>query len=73
MPRQKGAANFVTVAAPEDMDDETFIKHLNARHAPEDFAGLRALTTARLDSAYRTYHERCHNQFEYDHEHCEAE
>jgi hypothetical protein len=60
------------VVSIDDMDDETFLKHLNARHAPRDFAGLRALTTARLDIAYRTYHERCHANGEYDHEHSES-
>lgn len=66
------------VPAAEDMDDETIVRHINARHC-EDVGGaklsldgpLRLGTVATL-SAYRAFHSRLHalsTPGQYDHEH----
>lgn len=65
-----------TVPAAETMDDETFLKHLNLRHAERDYAGLRELSGGLQHASQRglreRYHRWCHEFNGYDHEHQEA-
>lgn len=65
----------VEVPAVVDMEDETFLKHLEHRHAHEvDFQGGRAARMAveAWVGVYRAFHDRLHRLAtpgQYDHEH----
>lgn len=62
-----------SVVSAEDMDDETFIKHFNKRHA-DQLPGLVAILPS-IDQetllCYRLFHEHLHNwlRMEMPHEH----
>lgn len=64
---------MVRVPAPGAMDDETFRKHLQARHIPEgDFADLIEFypSNFRLNRpTYQTYHDHLHRTKDYGHQH----
>ena len=68
---------LVTVVVnAEDMEDETFIKHYNARHLAQDQPkSRRPIEYSPLATYYdclRAYHRRTHHTLEngeYDHEH----
>lgn len=64
---------MVTVPSAYDMDDETLTKHLNLRHASNDYAGLSelrgGLVAVENRSVRQSYHRYCHEFGEYDHEH----
>jgi hypothetical protein len=67
---------IITVRPEAEMDDETFHKHLEYRHLPEnDWAGLTSLRGGQQFSnqrkVYSTWHEYCHKEWpgSYDHEH----
>lgn len=68
---------MVVVPAASEMDDETFRKHLEARHLPEgDFSDLGGFRPGKHFSENRstneTYHDYLHRMYEYDgHEHTE--
>lgn len=63
--------DLVTVPNADDMDDEIFQKHFNARHLPD----IRLEGNIRIDdrnlAAFRAYHERIHalGLGNFDHEH----
>lgn len=65
--------NIVEVPDADDMDDDIFIKHLEARHASE----CKIETTIKIRkgawvSTYRAFHDRLHRLAvfgQYDHEH----
>jgi hypothetical protein len=68
----------VVVPLAEYMDDETFIKHLEKRHAQD--TGVEGYMTRHNVTIwvgmYRTFHERCHrvaHPGQYDHIHEEQE
>lgn len=52
----------VRVPHPDNMDDEIFRKHMNARHA-DSLGGLTELTptSARVIVIYRAFHRRLHD------------
>jgi hypothetical protein len=63
----------VIVPDAELMDDETFLKHLDKRHA-DDTGVERVLHKSphiqqSWVGAYRAFHEHLHDHGEYDHEH----
>ena len=70
-------SDAVTVPSAEDMDNLTFLKHMDARHSNEVRNG--PLATAKSDPTddgwvgpYRAFHERCHDiavPGQYNHEH----
>lgn len=66
-----------TVPASDDMDDETFRKHLELRHLPEgDYADLVRFSPGKHfsdgRSTHEVYHDYLHRTFDYDgHEHTE--
>ena len=68
---------LVTVPHPEDMDDETFLKHIDKRHRQDTkHDGQNVLFPQSTWTAwvplYRTWHERLHAisiPGQYDHEH----
>lgn len=61
------------VPASEDMDAETFRKHLEARHIPfGDFADMTALPPSAIvpnRPTLETYHRYLHERYDYPHEH----
>lgn len=54
------------VADPDFMEDEIFVKHMNARHMP--IGGLAEITGVPVD-AWWPYHERLHRLEQQSHEH----
>lgn len=65
---------FVEVPHPDDMDDETFLRHLDKRHSKDTGVepALHKSVHAREAwvSTYRAFHEHLHKTKEYeDHEH----
>jgi hypothetical protein len=69
-------ADIVTVPSIDDMDDDTFCRHMDARHS-ESLSNAGPLS-AHPDRApewvlpYRAYHDRLHDiavPGQYDHEH----
>jgi hypothetical protein len=68
--------DVVVVPHADDMDDETFLKHMDKRHRQDTKVdGELVLFPNRVTSwvkLYRTYHERLHQisiPGQYDHEH----
>jgi hypothetical protein len=66
--------DMVEVPAAEDMDDETFIKHLEKRHADECHieAPIKHRNGAGWIGVYRAFHDRLHQiatPGQHDHEH----
>lgn len=60
---------LVRVPHPDDMDAETFCKHVNARHAgglPDGFALSPELTDEYVADCWRRWHERMHRMPSYD-------
>lgn len=68
-------ADIVQVDDADDMEDETFLKHLDLRHAHETGTEKALHEYPHIQSAwvgaYRAFHERQHrnNPDGYDHEH----
>lgn len=65
---------MTTVPDSQGMPDETFHKHLEARHLPAgDWAGLKTLRGGEQfhnqRKTYEMWHEHCHSNWEYDHDH----
>lgn len=76
--RPKVSRRVVEVPEAEDMDDETFIKHLELRHAQD--TGVEGYMTRHnipiWVGMYRTFHERVHRLAtpgQYDHTHEEED
>ena len=78
MPASSTSGREVTIVPhPEDMDDETFLKHIDKRHRQDTkHNGQNVLfprsTWTAWAPLYRTWHERLHaiaHPFQYDHEH----
>ena len=63
---------YVLVPDADDMDDETFLKHLDKRH-PETGVEKSLVKSVHARSAwvpmYRAWHARQHRNEEYEHEH----
>jgi hypothetical protein len=69
--------DFVEVPLAKDMDNDTFIKHLEARHSAD--TGVEGyMTRHNIEiwiGMHRTFHERCHRLAypgQYDHTHEEG-
>lgn len=65
---------LLRVPKSSSMDDDTFVKHLNARHIPcGDFSDLRSIRPGSGFSAdrhvFETYHKHLHERYDYEHEH----
>jgi hypothetical protein len=67
---------FVTVPEASDMDDETFLKHLDARHSSEVKQEKALAKSPHIMEAwvknYRAFHQRLHDiaaPGQHDHEH----
>lgn len=62
--------DVLLVVAQDEMDDETFVKHYNARHQGDigttPFSYSPHVT---YYGAMRAWHRRCHNSDWYDHNH----
>lgn len=69
---QTVATDKVTVPHPDDMDDETFLKHMDHRHTRPGFRHeIRHITDEQIE-LWRKYHDRLHaiavpNQFNHEH------
>lgn len=63
----------VEVPDADDMDDETFLKHIEKRHAAdmkiEAGTSISRHAVNAWIGSYRAYHERLHEIKEHDHEH----
>lgn len=66
----------MSVPSIDDMDDDTFLKHMDKRHAHEVLAGPLSVHPDRNPSwvnPYRAFHDRVHEiespATEHDHEH----
>jgi len=62
---------MATVPHADDMDDETFCRHMNLRHR-DSLGGLDSLwVVPDVIDAWRFFHKRLHHlrQMDYDHEH----
>lgn len=66
---------IITVPSIDDMDNETFLKHMDARHAADVIDGPLSAHPDRADewvAPYRAFHERLHELAlpgQYGHEH----
>lgn len=62
----------VAVRATEEMDVDTFIMHMNHRHAESISGGKIARPQFEaVEQAYRSFHERLHSLKDLEHEHDE--
>lgn len=62
---------IVLVPSADNMDTDTFERHMNARHH-DSLGGLSQLTlpTAYLAACYKSFHDRLHRiRFDFNHEH----
>jgi len=54
-------SDLPTVRSADSMDDETFVKHINARHMP--IGGMsKARQAFEGESLLRAYHDRLHRE-----------
>ena len=66
---------MVTVPSADDMDNETFLRHMDARHAADVKDGPLSVHPDSVDAwvdPYRAFHDRLHDiavPGQYDHEH----
>ncbi len=68
--------NATLVRSPDDMDNETFAKHMNTRHA-DSLGGLQRLALASnpsgLADTWRAFHRRLHMfRVDLDHYHSDG-
>lgn len=62
----------VAVRAAEEMDVDTFIMHMNHRHAESIADGMIARPQfGSVEQAWRAFHERLHSLRDLEHEHDE--
>lgn len=65
----------ISVPSADDMDNETFLRHMDARHAHEVLNGPLSVDPSPVDawvSPYRAFHDNLHAiavPGQYDHEH----
>lgn len=75
VPRIHNPEDMVEVPHPDDMDDETFLKHLEHRHAAECLFETTPVARRAMGawmSTYRAFHARLHKiagPGQHDHEH----
>lgn len=66
------SAEVVTVPNADDMDDETFLKHMDKRHTRQGFHFSTKHITDDQIELWRKYHDRLHEiavPGQFDHEH----
>lgn len=70
-----GVSEMAAVEVPDadDMDDETFLKHLDKRHSEDTKTETALHKHPHIQQAwvgpYRSFHEYLHANNDYDHEH----